>query len=1718
MSPTDPDGKGPCVVHIKDAHANYEAQRNIRQILTVLHKNYGIKMVAVEGAGGPLDSKYLKFFADPERNRKVADYLARQGEISGADLFILDEPDARPLGIESIGDYAANLNSFRRVLVAKEESDELISYFESQLDLVMPRLLDKNLLKFVKSWEGFHIRRNELLTYVNGIGKEAAALLQIDFSKIETQVEWPFLWRILKLKELEARLDSKKIQKEQENLIQNLKEWGVSQELASEFAKLKIRDPGTEAAKQESKDSGAGWTPRWVFERLVEEAGPHGFRFADYPQYSFYAQYLVLQNEIEASRLFGEVNRLSDRLLAVLAKSKEEKEIILFIRDIRMFKKIYGLELLREDVSQLKQRSQDWMPSRMAERLTQLKEAAGVTNHKIEISSLVEKLDPLMKEVIRFYELAEKRDKILMTNTLKAMRDQGETRAVIITGGYHADGIKEQCQREGISYVCMSPKIRELDTESRYVKIMMGQPEDPLNTAHLAPKELTQPAAVYTAMNGIAGTEAVIQRSQILIDAMKQAAGPVTSDDLSSVLANPIFVEDPEAVFHLAASMGNVDSLGRRLAHLKEMLPSEPPGNWRKLFEQLIAEETGVRAGKPLESRYVTYFIDLIVAAGKSEEFYELTEFALNRFKGMAGSEAEAARKSVGGWNDLLKPFRKESLSAVRDALIRAENALSRGDSQEAFNALRPVLSNSSLIPSDDILFLPYLKRGGQADANDVQGVLTRFFIRLRAGDETRLLAAAGPREEFLIKRLRALRALALRGTIPAPPPSEEASRAIQSALAGFSSKVPNLNPFLRLLGNEKFFASGRPTPEFIRQVQQPGAFEPLSRLAISAERFFRDSALRTRQGGLPRQPGLGPRILNGVRQLREAVLAAAPARDRLPLPVLVGRVREIFPERSDRLPPDFERVAELVMNPQIVTPERGLQPDIINLLRDVNQSDFLRQFIVDAVRLVNVPGAVPQSPSGPENRPGSVRVPDLVRIINLLALVIIEPVIVPQKFAELKGQVNRPLNFPSPGELPVVPGLIEIINQNIPRLIPSLPSPVEILRLSEQLTQPAVPSALRVELARLVTNAVLVTPELKVRPEVVNLPPAVVSALRELIPVAIEALNQPNVPSVNVPGIPNPVTPVQLVNALTELNRELPSVPTVPAIQNLITQLQQTPVAPQAIEELARIVIPSLVTPELTVRPEVANQPPAVVNALRELIPVAIEALNQPNVPSVNVPGIPNPVTPAQLAAILTQVETLTNPVPSQQEITAQLAQTISAIITGITQIREALNTLSTVTAPVLSPAQTGPVNTLISELSRNVETLTQQLTQLARVPDLAPEVRQQIEILNQRLSEISLPGVVTLGNGPIATILVTPQLPRVEQGVNAVSSAVQQFSEINGLPEFPFSNLTPNKTFPNPSALFPVDRFLVTPSQAVFAVETLRREGVVRKVGLEAVVTVVRTTQSVEPALPELSRLALLEAASLGSGLRGIYAYETPVRPVVSELTEIIRETYGPLYTENHTDAGAVVIDFKNRLSTRRDVMSMVAPQTFNTKLYVRFVVYEGVDEKRVTELADWARGLLDVNGNPIGDRFDIVIAPEDKAAKFIGNIHLLRRPGRDEKTLFELLRNASPVIKNQTDFFARAVYYADQPVLREMTNLPKASWRVFYPVARGRFITDLPYMALKLARAALTREQLPESDKREFKPLPNSDLFRFVPGAELSQFLSAFAANMRRLLAAA
>src|SRR5256885_15451745 len=87
------------VILIQDLHAHYGVHKNIAGILNFLASKLSSPAVAsggsialpfalaVEGASGPIDSSIMALFPDQKIKQAAADYLMKEGELTGAEYF-----------------------------------------------------------------------------------------------------------------------------------------------------------------------------------------------------------------------------------------------------------------------------------------------------------------------------------------------------------------------------------------------------------------------------------------------------------------------------------------------------------------------------------------------------------------------------------------------------------------------------------------------------------------------------------------------------------------------------------------------------------------------------------------------------------------------------------------------------------------------------------------------------------------------------------------------------------------------------------------------------------------------------------------------------------------------------------------------------------------------------------------------------------------------------------------------------------------------------------------------------------------------------------------------------------------------------------------------------------------------------------------------------------------------------------------------------------------------------------------------------------------------------------------------------------------------------------------------------------------------------------------------------------------------------------------------
>jgi len=134
------------IINIQDAHASLSAQESIVSILDNLVTNYDLKLVAIEGSSGYIDTSILKTFPDESIRKKTAQYLMSKGKMSAGEFFSITSN--KPIALYGIEDkplYETNVEEFKKIYDTNQSIRKDITSLISALKDIRDKIYSKDL-------------------------------------------------------------------------------------------------------------------------------------------------------------------------------------------------------------------------------------------------------------------------------------------------------------------------------------------------------------------------------------------------------------------------------------------------------------------------------------------------------------------------------------------------------------------------------------------------------------------------------------------------------------------------------------------------------------------------------------------------------------------------------------------------------------------------------------------------------------------------------------------------------------------------------------------------------------------------------------------------------------------------------------------------------------------------------------------------------------------------------------------------------------------------------------------------------------------------------------------------------------------------------------------------------------------------------------------------------------------------------------------------------------------------------------------------------------------------------------------------------------------------------------------------------------------------------------------------------------------------------------
>lgn len=427
------DVGSPLILHIQTAHGNYEAQLRVRELLKLLHDKYGFNTFFVEGASGVLNPDFLRFFPKPELNLQFAEALARQGQLTGAEYYLVDAPpEVQAVGIEEPGLYRKGLQAYQAVNLAEDKTQPFSDSLAQEWNRLASSMLSKEMRQMLSEWKKFHVGNRDAFPYIKKLANEAKKTLNLDMDQLSAQLNWPQITRSLVLQRISSDLNHRLILKDRRRFLH---EWW-DKKCAPEFLVF--------LQKKDSKLTRAN------LQKFFQDTSKE-ILLADYPWFSQWLGLKILEGELDSEALFQEVDMLWLKIMDKLLRTEEERELLEMDRDLHLLKKVFSLELSRKDWQRTQARKDLLEPAKMAERLSRL------GSKIVEASNL----SAIFSTAFQFYDVTEKREDIFDKIISKEMQNSRIQKAVLVTGGFHSSGMQERLRKKGIQYELLTPRFKK---------------------------------------------------------------------------------------------------------------------------------------------------------------------------------------------------------------------------------------------------------------------------------------------------------------------------------------------------------------------------------------------------------------------------------------------------------------------------------------------------------------------------------------------------------------------------------------------------------------------------------------------------------------------------------------------------------------------------------------------------------------------------------------------------------------------------------------------------------------------------------------------------------------------------------------------------------------------------------------------------------------------------------------------------------------------------------------------------------------------------------------------------------------------------------------------------------------------------------------------------------------------------------------------------------
>ena len=441
------------IVHIQDAHCNYEAQTNIYQMIKIMSEKNNLRLITVEGSEGVIDTTPFASFPDQKIKTEVAEYFMKKGRITGPEyLCITGDVKFDLFGIENREMYVKNLDAFKKTMPNRPKFEPAVKEFLNVIGELKPKIFSKELLTLDSKLEAYEkgtLGFSDYCAYLIDLAKSQ----KVDIAKFKNMQNFSTVSK------LEGSIDFKKVDKERNDILESIS------------AKLSKRDRSELVVKTTNYKNGK-LTSGEYHSYIVNLAKGRKIDVGEFKNLDAYTGYMIAYEDIDHDILLKEKEELESAVKDTMYQNTEQKTLDDMNKVMKTIERYYKLEMSRDDL-------EFYEKYKSLFSFAKFIAFVGTYAHKYSINynipSGVVELDAYFKDFEEYYEFAKQRDNILVDNTLKRMAEDNTNIAVMVCGGFHTQGMMRILKEKKVSYVVLAPRITKEDPNNPYLDILLGR-------------------------------------------------------------------------------------------------------------------------------------------------------------------------------------------------------------------------------------------------------------------------------------------------------------------------------------------------------------------------------------------------------------------------------------------------------------------------------------------------------------------------------------------------------------------------------------------------------------------------------------------------------------------------------------------------------------------------------------------------------------------------------------------------------------------------------------------------------------------------------------------------------------------------------------------------------------------------------------------------------------------------------------------------------------------------------------------------------------------------------------------------------------------------------------------------------------------------------------------------------------------------------------------